>query len=115
MLLKYSGSMLASPSFLPFEAEREHFLISKKRKTYLASMHLNLSAWIHMRRFSSLAPKVQCLKLVLVILLKKKEYSMTFLKMVRQSLFRTIVIDVGTTTIGFYSCRERLSSGLNTA
>lgn len=41
------------------------------------------------------------------LLLKEKKNSWHLLKMPRQSLFRTIVVDIGTTTMGFYSVRER--------
>ena len=34
--------------------------------------------------------------------------------MVRQALFRTIMIDLGTTALGFYTGAERLGQTLNT-
>lgn len=40
---------------------------------------------------------------------------MTLLKMVRQTLFRTIALSVGTTSMGFHSCGEREGSTANTA
>jgi len=46
---------------------------------------------------------------------RKKKYPMTLLKMVRQTLFRTTALSVGTTSMGFHSGGEREGSTANTA
>lgn len=70
--------------------------------------------WVPRRH--SLSLQVWCLGTPLALLghrLSKKQNILTLVKMVRQTLFGTIAISIGTTAMGFCSREERLGSSPN--